>query len=310
MKEKYNLAFWGAGSMASVIVDTVDKIERFNKYAVASRNFEKSVAFAQEHGVLKALTYEELLSDKKIDLVYISTPTKFHYEHIKQCLLAGKNVICEKPLVETEQEATELFELSEKYNLLLLDGLWTMYMPIIERLCDLVKEIGNIKYASASLGWPSKKKSKDGDIRFIYDLWDYEVYPLAIMHALFGVPENIKSISKEKYTKTIENKSFLSFPGFKSRIFSSLKRRGTYCLVVVGAKGLIICRKYWMGRYPIFVYKFPFSIKKIDMKHKYSGYEYELLAAAECLDEGKIQSELFLHKKTIELMKSKDQLSI
>ena len=310
MKEKYNLAFWGAGKMASVIVDTIDSTGRFEKYAVASRKKENAESFAKAYDVGRILSYDELLVDENIDIVYISTPTKFHYEHIKRCLISGKNVFCEKPLVENEEEARELIDLAASNGLLLFDGLWTMYMPVIRKLKELVGDIGTIKYATAGLGWPSLVKSEDGKVNSIYELWDYEIYPLAVMQSLFGVPNDIESISKERYQMNVENISYLKYDKFKCRIFSSLRRRGTYCLLVLGTKGVVICRKYWFGRFPIFMWRFPIYLKRISLKHKFSGYEYELDVVAECLDSGKIQSEIYTLDKTLELMKSKEQLSI
>ena len=310
MKNKYNLAFWGAGHMAAAIIDTVDKTNRFYKYAVASRKKENAISFANHNVIEKVLTYDELLLDNKIDLVYISTPTKLHYEHIKRCILAHKNVICEKPLVENEEEAKEIIELAKLNNVLLIDGLWTMYMPIVDQLKKSVLELGVLKYASASLGWPSLKKSEDGTLKSSYDLWDYEIYPLTVMNSLFGSPIKIDSKSKEICKMKIENISILEYDGFKSRIFSSLKRKGTYCLFVIGTKGALICRKYWFGKYPIFIWKYPFKFKKINMHHKFTGYEYELYEAARCLDNGTMQSDLYSHEKTIELMRCKDQLLI
>ena len=307
MKETYNLAFWGTGRIAATVIDTISHIDRLKKYACASRSIEKSNTFAEKYNVEKALSFEELLLDANVDLIYISTPTKLHYEHIKKCLLAGKNVICEKPMVETEEEAIELVQIAKNKQCLLIDGLWTMYMPIIGTLEEAIKQIGLIKYASAGLGYPSINRSATG-ITSTYELWDYEIYPLSIMHALFGPPDKIVSRTKIQYSMPVKNVSFLMYRGRKCRIFSSLKRRGTYCFFALGTKGLILCRKYWMGKYPVFVWKYPFSIKKHVMTHKYSGYEYEFEAAIDCLDHTEIQSEVYPLKRTIAIMKSKKSM--
>lgn len=308
MKEVYKVAFWGAGKIASTVIGTIDNIDRLEKYAVATRSLEKAIKFAEEHSIRRALTFDKLLEDENIDLIYVTTPTKFHYEHIKRCLNAGKNVICEKPMVENEKEAVELVELAKEKNVLLIDGLWTMYMPIIEKLQEIVKELGDIKYASAGLGYPCLDKLADS-VKASYELWDLEVYPLSMILSLAGIPDIIVGKTKKQFGIDIKNVSYLRYGDHKKcRIFSSIKNRGTYCLFVAGRKGFLLCRKYWFGRYPIYYYKFPFKFKKVNLNHKLSGYEYEFEEAIYCLDNNMIQSNKYDLHKTIELMKCKNKV--
>ena len=87
----------GAGNIAVKMAKTVSGMKDVENYAVAARNLERAQAFARENGVAKAYgSYEEMLADPQIDLVYIATPHSHHYLHAKMCLEAGKNVLCEK----------------------------------------------------------------------------------------------------------------------------------------------------------------------------------------------------------------------
>ena len=95
--KKYNIGIMGAGHIAEKMGHTLQHMERAVAYAVASRDYGKACDFASRWGFKIAYgTYDELLADPNVDIVYIATPHSFHYEHALRCLNAGKAVICEK----------------------------------------------------------------------------------------------------------------------------------------------------------------------------------------------------------------------
>ena len=85
----------GAGGIAVQMAKTVAGMKDVENYAVAARSFERAQAFAEKYGFSKAYgSYEEMLADPQVDLVYIATPHSHHYLHAKMCLEAGKGVYC------------------------------------------------------------------------------------------------------------------------------------------------------------------------------------------------------------------------
>lgn len=103
-----------AQSMAKTLTGMGNCVE---KYACASRDVEKSKLFAKNHGFSKAYgSYEELVQDKKVELIYITSPHSHHYEHIKLCLEHGKHVLCEKPFTVNASQAREVFSLAKEKN--------------------------------------------------------------------------------------------------------------------------------------------------------------------------------------------------
>lgn len=101
-----------AQSMAKTLTGMGNCVE---KYACASRDVEKSKLFAKTHGFSKAYgSYEELVQDKKVELIYIASPHSHHYEHIKLCLEHGKHVLCEKPFTVNASQAREVFSLAKE----------------------------------------------------------------------------------------------------------------------------------------------------------------------------------------------------
>ena len=103
------MAILGAGSIARAMSATINEMEEVTSYAVASRDYKKAKAFAKEFGFEKAYgSYEEMLSDPEVELVYVATPHSHHYEHVKLCLNYGKHVLCEKAFAINAKQAEEM----------------------------------------------------------------------------------------------------------------------------------------------------------------------------------------------------------
>ena len=279
MLKKYNIAMLGAGKIAFKISSAIDVCEdRIVRYGVASRDKSHAEAFAKSNGFQKVYNdYEELIRDTEIDFVYISTPTQMHYEHMKMCLLAGKNVICEKPFALNYAEVKELIILAEEKGLICMDAMWSMYMPMWQEISSLIenKEIGKIKLLTASFGYPSihipRLLDKNGGGSF----YDLGVYCVTVAKRVLGNEYKIIKAEFEKYQDVdIVNKIKLQMGECKVRLHSSIKRRDSYLFSAWGSKGMILSRKFWLGR-GFYIWKYPFSLKKYSYIHKrHDVFEY------------------------------------
>ena len=107
-----NIGILGTGSIARTMAAEFAKVPAFRCEAVCSRQQTTGEALAQQFGIPKVYTdYDAMLADPDIELVYIATPNSLHYAQTKAALLAGKNVLCEKPFVPTVAEAAALIAL-------------------------------------------------------------------------------------------------------------------------------------------------------------------------------------------------------
>ena len=137
------IAFMGVGGIAERMAPTLTGMifegdQSICRYAVAARELDRACRFAQKHGFEKAYgSYDEMLEDGEVDLVYIATPHSHHYEHIKKCLAHGKHVLCEKAFTVNAAQAREVLALAEEKRLLLTEAMWTRYMPSMK----IIKEI-------------------------------------------------------------------------------------------------------------------------------------------------------------------------
>lgn len=132
-------------------------------YAIAARDLERAEAFAAEWGFAKAYgSYEELVSDPLVDLVYIATPHSHHYPHTRLALEHGKACLVEKAFTANAREAEELICLAREKHVLLAEAVWTRYQPIREMLQKVLDEgvIGRPRLVTASLCYPMPTKER------------------------------------------------------------------------------------------------------------------------------------------------------
>lgn len=132
-------------------------------YAIASRDLKRAERFAAEWGFERAYgSYEELVSDPEVDLVYIATPHSHHYPHTRLALEHGKACLVEKAFTANAREAAELIALAREKNVLLAEAVWTRYQPIRQMIQDVLDEgvIGRPQLVTASLCYPMPTKER------------------------------------------------------------------------------------------------------------------------------------------------------
>ncbi|EGG02826.1 uncharacterized protein MELLADRAFT_117492, partial [Melampsora larici-populina 98AG31] len=161
-------AILAAGKISKVFVDDllIDPRTRevtdisHKLVAVGSRSIERAQEFINSFEKLKGEkvqaygSYEELFNDQEVDIVYIGSPHSLHHLHTKLSLLAGKHVLCEKPMTVNAKQAEEIFKISKEKGLFVMEGLWTRFFPLMTKLQEVIKSgtIGNILQVHADFG--------------------------------------------------------------------------------------------------------------------------------------------------------------
>lgn len=175
--------------------------DRLELAAVYSRTAEKGAEFARKFGCDKVyVNLADLAADKEIDAVYIASPNALHYNQSKQMLLAGKHVICEKPITVTSKQLTELQTLAKGKRLIYMEALIAMHLPYRKAITETIKTLGRISHARFDFSQRSSKYDsfKNGEHQNIFDpkmaagaLMDLGVYCVYPCIDLFGEPEEV-----------------------------------------------------------------------------------------------------------------------
>ena len=187
----------GLGKIANKFATDLASIEHVELVAVASRNIQNANNFAEKYNAKKAYSsYEELAKDTNVDAVYIATPHSFHKEHAILCLQNKKAVLCEKPFAMNLSEVTEMIQVAKENNVLLMEALWSFFLPHFTYVLDLVKseKFGKLKSLEADFGFHTPyntdsrlfKKELGGG-----SLLDIGIYPIFAALATLGEPDAI-----------------------------------------------------------------------------------------------------------------------
>ncbi|HFU6520292.1 TPA: Gfo/Idh/MocA family protein [Enterococcus hirae] len=152
--KKYQWGIIGLGNIAHEFAEHFDQ-ETSELAAVASRTIDKAEAFAQRYHVPKAYgSYQEMLNDQEIDIIYIAVPNRQHSQHIMEALAANKHVLCEKAITMNKKELTEAMKLAEEKNLVLAETMTIFNMPLYQQLRSLIdtNKLGALKMIQAPFG--------------------------------------------------------------------------------------------------------------------------------------------------------------
>lgn len=313
MKKKIHFAVLGPGNIAEVVVGAIRNAVDFQYYAVASRSLERAESFKNLHGFVKAYgSYEALYQDDKIDLVYIATPHAFHYEQMKQCIIHGKHVICEKPFTINAGQAEEIFDLANKYDVLVTEALMTAFMPSQKLIKELLSnEIGTpISYKGvfgANLIHVERlvKKSLGGGA-----LLDIGIYPLFFAVSMFGKDFEIKNIQITSYHDVDATTSFeLHYSnGLIASIFTTITENIGCYGEVYGTEGKLYVEDITRPS-KIMIYDKKGKIKsKIDPVRTTTGYEYEFQSVQDALLNNRRECPERPHEETLFLMRTMDRI--
>ena len=148
------LGIVGSGQIVHDFLSASDQMQDVELVAISTLARSKSVAekLAEKYHIQKVYTDNEaMFADSDIDTVYIGVPNSLHFPIAKQALTADKNVICEKPLVETSEQVKELKKTADKHHVLLFEAMTVLYLENYLHLKEDLKKIGKVHVIALNL---------------------------------------------------------------------------------------------------------------------------------------------------------------
>jgi len=317
MNKTYKWGILGAARIADKFADGLKILPNAERYAIAARSLERAEAFKVKHGFTKAFgSYEEMLADTELDVVYIATTNNLHFEHTMLCLEAGKAVLCEKPFASDLSQVEQMVNKSREKNVFLMEALWSRFIPSMIQCKEMV-ENGAIKrplLLQCNFGFISPFDPYNR----IYDpglgggsIPDIGIYPIFTAMYLFGKPENIEVLSVPAPTATDWTTSIL----FKHKKKEISMLTSSFEMILDNE-----ARVYGEGGYlklhSMFHMPTRLSLRTNDGRETDiplnlmgNGYNYEAAEVMDCLDKGLIESPSLPHAFSIELMQVLDEVS-
>ena len=284
--------------------------------AVVSRNEDKAKAFATEHNAKSFYcNYEDFLNDDNIDIVYIATPNKFHFENAMMCLNAGKHVLCEKPFTTNAKDAQTLYETARNKGLFIMDGLWTLHLPMYHKIKQLLNDgaIGEVRHVRAEFGFITQGARKDMKLDPSLGggaLLDVGIYTIAFAALAFGVnPTGIKAnLNISEYGTDDLSTVILEYKDGKSAALSSsigvtMPKEG----VIFGTKGLIRLPNFHMAEDMTLSVESEEDVE-VKMPFEVNGFEYQITESARCIKSNKNTHEVLDEAFSVGVIKILDDI--
>ncbi len=309
------MAILGAGGIAHQMAKTIVGLPSVEAYAIGARDLGRAQAFADTYGFTKAYgSYEEMLADDAIDLVYVATPHSHHYEHVKLCFSYGKNVICEKAFTMNATQAKELIAISEEKHLFLTEAIWTRYLPMRQTINEVMASgvIGEITSVSANLGY-----NIDGVKRIVDPalaggaLLDLGVYVLNLASMILG--DDVKEIhSAAVMAQTgvdLQNTIMITYnDGKMASLYTTASAISSRMASINGRKGHIEVQN--INNYEeIRVYDEQYElVETIKAPAQITGFEYQVLASEKAIAEGALECPEMPHATIILMMEQMDEI--
>jgi predicted dehydrogenase len=193
---------WGVlapGEIANDFVSTLHANTDQRVHAVGSRSGQRAAAFAATHGIPRHYgSYEQLVADPGIDVVYVAAPHSAHRDLALLALAAGKHVLIEKPIALDVSQAVEIADAARRHGLFAMEAMWTRFLPhssVVRQLLD-DGALGDVRLVSVDLGW---QQPFDATSR-MFDpalgggaMLDAGVYSLWFSQFVLGAPTSVKA---------------------------------------------------------------------------------------------------------------------
>lgn len=305
----------GAGRIAGFMADTMKGMTSVSRYGIAARDYERAQSFADKYGFEKAYgSYEELVADEELELVYIATPHSHHYDHVKLCLEHGKHVLCEKAFTVNESQAAELFAMAKEKGLLLTEAIWVRYMPMRKTLEEVLASgvIGKPHMLSANLSYIIDWKDRIAKPELAGGaLLDIGIYTLNFASMVFGNDvERIvgTAVFNENGMDMQENITLIYRDGRMAALNSSARSLSDRRGIIYGDKGYIETENinncegikvYDLNRRLVASYETPQQI---------TGYEYEVEACVYAIEHGQTECPQMPHEESLQMLRWMDEL--
>jgi predicted dehydrogenase len=314
--------------------------------AVGSRSTETAVEFARRSGAMRAWpSYEELVRDPAVDVVYIATPHTLHRDHCLLALGAGKAILCEKPFTATANEAQEVITCARHQKLFCMEAMWMHFLPAMQKAIDLIGTgaIGEPRILSADFGVPALFNPKGRVFSASLGggaLMDRGVYPLALARRLFGESSNIEAMSTSTSSNVDEHSAVLiKYSGGQvAMLAATLSAYAANEAVIMGTEGRItihepLCRpdRLTISRAPMptpdgawaartglkdrfrsnpmirrLRHILPMRAKTMYIPYVGNGYNYEASEVGRCWNVGAIESTVWSLDQTAGVMQTLD----
>ena len=316
MAAKTRWGIMGTGRIAHKFADALAVLPDAELVAVGSRTAAAAEKFGAEFKAPRRYgSYAELARDRNVDAIYISTPHPLHRENTLLCLQAGRAVLCEKPFAINAVDAEAMVACAQAKRVFLMEAMWSHFFPAMAKVRELLAAgaIGEVRLVRADFCF---RAGLDPASR-LFDpalgggaILDVGVYTVALAHMIYGrEPEHVAALAHLGETGVDEQTAMLLGyeRGALAVLTCAVRTNATHAAAIYGTDG-------WIELPPVFwqpdriVLHAGGKDEELKFDRLGNGYTYEAQEVGRCLREGRLESEVMPHAKTLAIMRTLDRV--
>jgi len=308
---------WGilaTGKIAATFARDLRLVEDCTLAAVGSRSLEAAQAFATEHGAERAYgSYDDLVADPNIDIIYVATPHGRHLEDVIRCFDADKAVLCEKALTLNASQTRTLIDEARARGLFFAEAMWMRCNPNIRRIQEMVRAgaCGTVGQLHAELGFvadPNSARLWDPALG-ASALLDVGIYPLTFANLILGPPKSISAAgAKSDRGIDVSGGATLTYDSGAVASIAWTQMAWSDNRAAVSGDGGRIEIEPRMHEAHSFTYARNRELNTIAEPILGQGYAHEIAEVSSCLRAGLTESDLLPLDGTLAVMEQMDEI--
>lgn len=309
----------GAGRIARKFASDLRLVENSELIAIGSRSKQSADDFAKEFPVqYRHGSYEELVQNPDVDVIYIATPHNLHYENTLLCLNHNKAVLCEKPFAMNSWQSIEMIRVAKEKKVFLMEALWTKFHPHYIKMQEMIGQgmLGEIRSVLVNFGFkpvapiPARLFEPELGGGTVMDIGIYNVF---IAMSVLGKPDEIDAIMAPSSTGVDEQCAILFKyqSGALAQLFSTFSSNLATEADISGSEGRIrLTSRFYEPSSTVEFYTDKTDSRQIIPVQKEDGfgYQYEARHVNDCLRKGLTESNVVTFADTILLMETLDKI--
>jgi predicted dehydrogenase len=314
--KKYKWGILAPGKMSAKFTRALKLLDNVELFSVGSRDLNRAKIFAEEFGFKKYYgSYEELVSDPELEIVYIASPHSFHHDHAILCVKHNKAVICEKAFAINSHEAKDMINEATKQKVFLMEALWPPFQPIYRKTKEILNggNPGKILHMHAYFSFQAPYDPLDRKFNLNLggsSLLDIGIY--AVIDALYFMRVPSEILAKASFAESGAEDTISIIFGYEdgrtATLYSSFRTAGRIgCDIYCENGNLFFSRERDMSQ----LLKVALNGKEVEeysLRPEVMGYQFEADEVMKCLDEGKLQSDIVPHSFTLDLINTLDRI--
>jgi predicted dehydrogenase len=306
----------GTGKIAKRFMQAAFYVPDAQVVAVGSREQHTADQFGAQYGVPKRYgSYDALLRDPEVEVVYVATPHTLHAENTLAALQAGKHVLCEKPFTINAQQAEQVIQAARAAGKFVMEGMWTRCFPVVREIVRRIQtgELGEIRYLQADFGF----RPEFNPVSRLFApelgggaLLDVGVYPIALAFLVLGAPKQIVSHATLGATGVDELCSMLFRydNGAQAVLSASLQVEMPKQANICGTLARVHLPAPWWKPSEAYLVRNDGTTEHLLYPYEGDGLQFEIRHVHDCLRQGLTESTWMPLDETLAIMHTLDAL--